>query len=620
MSTLVISCPVGALSHAYKTPVETFTTRSEKSPKAAPGGQARREDSKTRVRSHAQTGSPKSPAAQTMTENTPGPREEAVQTPEPSPKDFVFRKPPETTRETQKPVETEQPVKAFPRVLSSATTATAGEFMSALGNAAISVIFVDGNIDISSVSWNGLTQRGKKVITGATGVLVDTLRLPAKVQLAEEVTFAYLTLRGQNSTLFANGHALTLGPELQTQSMGVVYGGGELIPSSGTNVVVKSGHFAAVYGGGDSTGATVSGDTRVEISGGTVGEVFGGGRLGGVQGSTHVRVSGGVLNFVDGGSFSGTVTGNVNITVSGTPTFQSGASRALFGSGSQGGVVRGKRMLTYDTYGNGVNQNGLHRMADFDVVVLKQTTFTLNADPDLLRVGVLRLSGGRLVVEEDMQLPVVLEGGAGTLVLGIYTTLTVEGVGAPVIPVTLTRTNVWDLAFVQTRNIGVSLPYTAFRGLAPVECSQQNLPPFQRVGFFVPTATKPKTYAITESYQDTKGKRLRVDTQTVVEEGKDYKKTHPSLSGYLYTGYRIDGGTLKTGEPTLSKVMAAHSVTFVYRLSGGTTSTRPGNAATGDPVDRPLVLLFAAIHLSAFLGRRLLQRRKRAYKPKRLLR
>ena len=94
-----------------------------------------------------------------------------------------------------------------------------------------------------------------------------------------------------------------------TDSIGNVYGGGNLAEYEGTPAVVMNGGTVNnVFGGGLGTTAIIHGNTDVSITGGTVNEsVFGGGHEANVTANTNVNMSGGTIaqNVFGGGKGKG---------------------------------------------------------------------------------------------------------------------------------------------------------------------------------------------------------------------------------------------------------------------------------------------------------------------------
>lgn len=143
---------------------------------------------------------------------------------------------------------------------------------------------------------------------------------------------------------------------------GGVFGGACQNKGGTTNVTMKDGTInGGIYGGSNYNG-TVSGLATVNVSGGSAENVFGGG-LGSsteMSSGTVVNVSGGTINNnVYGGGEEGTVTGNTNVTVSG------GSMNDVYGAGkgssSQNANIAGKTYVTVtggtmaNVYGGGEN-------------------------------------------------------------------------------------------------------------------------------------------------------------------------------------------------------------------------------------------------------------------------
>ncbi len=79
------------------------------------------------------------------------------------------------------------------------------------------------------------------------------------------------------------------------------------------------------------------------------------------------------------------------------------------------------------------------------------------------------------------------------------------------------------------------------------------------------TLTVRPEYVVTEKYLDEDGNEAQASTSTSVIEGSAYSKTAPTIDNYTYVGYKINGGDLQQGNPSIAAVSAATEVTFVYR-------------------------------------------------------
>ena len=120
-----------------------------------------------------------------------------------------------------------------------------------------------------------------------------------------------------------------------------VYGGGNKAEVGDTNITVNNGTFGNIYGGGNL--AAVSGNTLLDINGGTVNtNIYGGGNFGVVNGSSNVTITDATIRgsaYAGGNGESATLLGNTNITIDGntvvgTPTSVAPAAGSVFGGGN----------------------------------------------------------------------------------------------------------------------------------------------------------------------------------------------------------------------------------------------------------------------------------------------
>ena len=123
-----------------------------------------------------------------------------------------------------------------------------------------------------------------------------------------------------------------------------VFGGGLQANTVGaTNVLIKDGNFAWVYGGGDY--GSVTGEAKLTIEGGTFSQTIFGGSDSGTVGSTDITIKDGIFKWIYGGGYNGTVTGNTVITIDGG-TFENN----IFGGGSQlAATVEGSTYITLNS-------------------------------------------------------------------------------------------------------------------------------------------------------------------------------------------------------------------------------------------------------------------------------
>ena len=75
----------------------------------------------------------------------------------------------------------------------------------------------------------------------------------------------------------------------------------------------------------------------------------------------------------------------------------------------------------------------------------------------------------------------------------------------------------------------------------------------------------PPTYQITEKFQNEAGVTLQSNSIKTVAAGASYIGTVPPISGYQYIGYKVNGGVLQTGAPTILGVNSNYEVVMVYK-------------------------------------------------------
>jgi hypothetical protein len=131
---------------------------------------------------------------------------------------------------------------------------------------------------------------------------------------------------------------------------GNVYGGSNTTGTiSGLATInVSGGTVTNVFGGGYGTGTNMANNTIVNVSGGTINNnVYGGGALGTVAGNTTVSVSGGTMHNVYGAGLGAEYTGttwpptaaNANIAGTTTVSVSGGTMDNVYGGGENGSVA-----------------------------------------------------------------------------------------------------------------------------------------------------------------------------------------------------------------------------------------------------------------------------------------
>lgn len=200
-----------------------------------------------------------------------------------------------------------------------------------------------------------------------------TLTYAGDLELQAALTFKSIKLN--MSTIYANGHDLTFDESVDCRPSTYTNNGNTLTGIRNiwggtkdnntidkTNIVIKSGQFGWIYGGGNA--GNITGTTKVTISGGTVNNsVFGGSHAAGsTVDNTELNITGGTLNYIYGGGWNGDVTGTATTNISGDNTVVSGF---IIGN-TEGTGTAGNTDVTLDTsadnpiqevHGAGINYN-----------------------------------------------------------------------------------------------------------------------------------------------------------------------------------------------------------------------------------------------------------------------
>lgn len=200
-----------------------------------------------------------------------------------------------------------------------------------------------------------------------------TLTYAGDLELQAALTFKSIKLN--MSTIYANGHDLTFDESVDCRPSTYTNNGNTLTGIRNiwggtkdnntidkTNIVIKSGQFGWIYGGGNA--GNITGTTKVTISGGTVNNsVFGGSHAAGsTVGNTELNITGGTLNYIYGGGWNGDITGTATTNISGDNTVVSGF---IIGN-TEGTGTAGNTDVTLDTsadnpiqevHGAGINYN-----------------------------------------------------------------------------------------------------------------------------------------------------------------------------------------------------------------------------------------------------------------------
>lgn len=204
--------------------------------------------------------------------------------------------------------------------------------------------------DTVTVPKNFIWKNHKKEVT-ITGVTLDFTGL-SNVEIGDDVTFDEITLTftaGDN--LFANGHAVTIGSNVDMTNNISLYGGGNGEDSvvDSTNLTVLSGTYSRIYGG--SLEGTVKGSTNLYIGGNVNDEenasahantyrIYAGGNNDTV-GSTNCTFTGSAqANYLFGGSYGddAKVNGTTNLA------FEGGAVYGIYGGNESSATLSGTKV------------------------------------------------------------------------------------------------------------------------------------------------------------------------------------------------------------------------------------------------------------------------------------
>ncbi len=194
--------------------------------------------------------------------------------------------------------------------------------------------------------------------SGATGDNATVGRVNSStIVIADDATVERNVYGGGNYGYVRNGNTnksdlYVLGGTVQ----GSVFGGSNMQKGQNVNIWMKDGVVEGNLYGGSNTQGTVNYLATINVSGGTVSNVFGGGYGTGTSmaSNTIVNVSGGTINNnVYGGGALGTVTGNTTVSVSG------GTMNNIFGAGQGRAAATGVTAVTANIGGTTtVNVNG----------------------------------------------------------------------------------------------------------------------------------------------------------------------------------------------------------------------------------------------------------------------
>lgn len=212
-------------------------------------------------------------------------------------------------------------------------------------SAADDVVFADGATYKTLLSAaNALPETGGTIVVTAPIVhgdaSADAITMPAKpvtitsvyggvdyaktngayfgvgrtLQLSADTVFENIEIRQTNTTttygnIYANGHHLTIGEGVSTVAnatsgrMANLYGGNSsgAFTTEKTHITVQSGTWDLIFGG---SYQTLKGDAQIDITGGSIGSVYGGSRDYHTEGDVVINMSGGTIReTIAGGNY-----------------------------------------------------------------------------------------------------------------------------------------------------------------------------------------------------------------------------------------------------------------------------------------------------------------------------
>lgn len=203
-------------------------------------------------------------------------------------------------------------------------------------------IIVCGDVTLGTIDFGASVFGYPAVISSLyEGILYSaTVTVSGDINIAADTYFNHLSMSaGVSCNVYGNGNNLTFGSNMAISEANLtVYGGADAVENSveSTKIVIESGKYAAVYGGGRLGAVTQS--TAVFISGATIGSVYGGGYSSAVGTSddaavinvslTDAAVGGEVYG---GGYTSAEVYGDTYVTV----TEESNVVGNIYGGGNE---------------------------------------------------------------------------------------------------------------------------------------------------------------------------------------------------------------------------------------------------------------------------------------------
>ena len=274
-----------------------------------------------------------------------------------------------------------------------------------------------------------------KTVTVTSGSIV--VSSATEITLNDNMTFENLTFTSSASsmTIYANGYDLKMSNDVNVPSITNVYGGTNGSDYVGdTSVTLLSGTYNKVYAGSNS--ATITGNTNLVVGGTTsVAIAMGGSNEGDVTKSTtvtiqdsakitdriygvsdtacevataNINVTGGTVKLIYGGGKANSTVDNVNVCISGS----SNITGNIYGGGHTGSTVNNTSVIIKDNAVCGANVYG----GGYQSVVNNNTSVTIQDEATCVEV----YGGGKFVGSD-------VKGTATVNIAGGYISGSVRG-------------------------------------------------------------------------------------------------------------------------------------------------------------------------------------------------
>ncbi len=463
-----------------------------------------------------------------------------------------------------------------------------------------------GNNDGTIKVLDNMTYSAGAAHTGVVTIKGNTasvkLTLPSEVSLNGPTTFETLTLSGE-STIYANGHPLTVQSDVTSDSLLTVYGAKKDAWFSGTtSVKLYGGQYKKIFGGGNYQGASGSdivlggnanpndkatdngtcqvfgganhqyvSHTKVTLEGNAIAKyVFGSGDWGGSQ-TTQVYIKGGQAMNVYGGSNANQL-GNDTTNASATIEMTGGKVESIFGGNSVNvsnstayGLFTGKTVVsitggevTRRVYTGSYNDaSGLFSLSySSDLYIKGSTSLIIGPDAKLVtnvqaNSGIF--AGSRTASQHDDEINTVIFLDGCSLTLGErgssyvnylkshHDYIVKASANGTVVPADAAGT----IKIVPATNYVGRIGTKAYKADSTYTLSQAQT----EVDFVKPVVEENGTITV------------NVDDQTI--DLKKYASYEKHGDGYFFNGWKVNGAYVALGEDRIYEAKAGDVLTPV---------------------------------------------------------